>query len=451
MSVLLILVVSILGIILGKILFKRWINHLTLYCIIMGGTVYLYELKLLPYPDLIPLAWFYIITTFISFLLGILTITSGRNLFRKENPLANESLITLKIFEDDGRAVKYSLIFFSIITLLAAIQNWMVLIKMYGSIPAVILNATNIYAQSLEGEIEGTIPYISYFGYVAIFFSGIYTAYKKKYSLLTFFPFLGIILKELAVVGRAGMLFAFLEFLLTFFLFRHLLNRDSLKRFVFSKRNGIIAFTFLIMVLLSAISVVRVVRGTVEDFANRSVQLRNLKDNFILTPTVYLYLSSDPGVLSKYLQSSGTIKAEPDNTKFGQNTFLPVYSFLAKFKLGNRVSGYQKRYFVSTWTNTGTYIRELHADFGIIGTLTGAYLIGLVITWLWFRFYEKKSLIVFSLLVYFNLIVGFSFLLMVTRFLYWIMSLLILILYIPTLERLAALLKRRSELSREKV
>lgn len=449
MSILLILVISTLGIISGKIIFKKWFNHLTIYCIIMGGTVYLYELKLLPYPDLIPLAWLYIIITFISFLFGILTITSGRNVFQKDQPLSQSLLLDVPILKDGGKAVKYSLFFLSVVTLLAAIQHWIVLINMFGSIPAVLLNAAIIYTLSLYGDVEGVIPYLSYIGYVAIFFSGIYTAYKGKFTLLTFFPFVGIIIKEIAVVGRAGILFALLEFVFTFFLFRHLLTTDVAKRFKFSKTNGIFAATILLTFIIATASLIKIIRGSTETYAARSTELSQFRDNIILTPTLYLYLSSDPGVLSKYLQSKENFNSEVQLTKVGQNTFYPIYSLLAKFGLGERVPGYQKPYYLTAWTNTGTYIRELHADFGIIGTLLGAYLLGLSITFLWFKFYEKRSMIVLALLVYFNLIVGFSFLVMVTRLLYWFISLVVIILFVPILNRLSSAILSKSELSRE--
>ena len=102
MSLLLVAVISLVGIISGKFLFSKWINHLTLYCVIMGGVVFLYELKLLHYPDLIPIAWFLIISTFLSFLLGILTITSARNLSHKNQSIFKKSNISLKIFKDGG-------------------------------------------------------------------------------------------------------------------------------------------------------------------------------------------------------------------------------------------------------------------------------------------------------------------------------------------------------------
>lgn len=438
MSLLLVAAISIIGIVLGKLLFCKWINHLTLYCIIMGGLIFFYELKLLPYYDISPLAWFFIISSFLSFLLGILTIITARNSSLNDQIFAKKSDIILPIFRDDGKTLKYTLFFFSALCLFAAIQNWVVLINMFGNITSVIINAVTVYRLNGQGEIKGIIPYISYSGYIAIFFSGIYTAYKRRFSLLTFFPFIGIIIKELASVGRAGMLFALMEFLFSFFLFRHLLNDDFSQKFKFSKINAIIATTVLILFFIISSSLVKISRGSPENFTGTSRELKQLKDNIIVSPSLYLYLSSDVGVLSQYLRSEG------DGTRFGQNTFLPIYDFLAKFGAVDRPHDFQKGYYIPMWTNTGTYIRELHADFGVTGVFVGPYLIGVLITWLWFKFYEKKNLIVFAFLVFLNLIVGFSFFVMVTRLLYWFISLSIIVLLIPVLEKLATISHKKS-------
>lgn len=426
------------GILLSKFLLKKWINHLSAYCIIWSGLILLYEMKLLPYVNVIPLAWLYIFLTFITFLLGILTITTAQNLSSKNRILENESEIQLKIFADRGKVVKYSVIFFSFITLLAAIQNWMVLFKLYGSIPGIILHSNEIYHLSIHNEIKGIIPYISYAGYVAIFFSGIYTAYKKKFVIVTFLPFIGVILKEIAIVGRAGMLFALIEFLITFILFRHLLVDDKFNRFKFVYKNGFLASGVLILLFVISASFVRISRDTGEDYANTSLKLRHWKENVFITPTIYLYLSSDVGVLSKYLESGGKFNSEEVNTQFGVNTFLSVYNLLSKFGFIDRPENLQRGYYIPMWGNTGTFIRELHADFGISGILIFPYFLGLFITWLWFKFYRQKSLIIFSILVFFNIIIGFSFLVMVTRLLYWGISLVFIIFYIPFLEKLAS-------------
>lgn len=438
MIFLIIPVITIISILLGKLLFRKWFNHITLYCTIWSVSILLYELKLLPYADITLLTWFYITSSFLSFMLGVFTIISARDFSNKNQIMFKQSQISLPIFSDDGKALKYSIILFSLIALYAAYQHWSVLIKMFGSIPSVFLNANRIYRMNSEGEIKGIIPYISYFGYVAVFLSAIYTAYKKKFSFLTFLPLIAVIIKELANVGRAGMLFALLEFLLAFILFRHLLADDLTQTYKFSKKNALIAATILILFFVISSSLVRITRGSTETYTGTSRGLKQLKDNIFVSPSLYLYLSSDVGVFNQYLSFDG------EDTKFGQNTFLPVYDLLAKFGMVERPEDFQKGYFIPMWTNTGTFIRELHADFGMLGPFIGPYFIGLLITWMWFWFFEKKKLVVFAVLVYLNLIIGFSFLVMVTRLLYWFISLIILVLLLPIIEKIAESFSKKS-------
>jgi len=438
MILLLVFIISVLGIISGKIIFRMWFNHLTIYCFIWGGLVFLYELKFLPYDDIIPITWFYIISAFLAFLLGILTMISARNLFPQRKIENEKTNFRIKIFYDDGKTIKYSIIIFSIIGLYAGIQHWMILIDMFGSIQAIFLNANRIYNLNSQGKIEGIVPYISTLGYVAIFFSGIYTAYKGKFSFLSFFPFIGIIIKDLASIGRAGMLLALMQFLFSFFLFRHLLSGISKERFKFSRKNAIIAFSLLSIFLIISASFVRITRNTFESYRGTSKELRQLEDNLILSPSLYLYLSSDVGVLSKYFFSGG------EDTEFGQNTFLTLYGFFAKFGAVEKPKIFQKGYFIPMWTNTGTYIRELHADFGILGAILVPYLLGVIITWLWFKFYEEKNMLVFAILVYLYLIVGFSFLVMVTRLPSWAISLFVLLVILPVLQKIAHRLQIKS-------
>jgi len=175
-----------------------------------------------------------------------------------------------------------------------------------------------------------------------------------------------------------------------------------------------------------------------------SKELRGAKENLIISPSVYLYASSNIGVLTKYLESQG------ENTRFGEHSLHSVYLLLAKFKLVEKPLPFQKGYYIPLWTNNGTYLRELHADFGVVGVFLGPFLLGLLLTWLWFKFYEGKSLIVFALLVHFFLIVGFSFLLMVTRFYYWTIGLSIILISIPIIEYIASLRELKIKIASEK-
>ncbi len=432
MSLVLTVFFASIGIFLGKVIFKKWVNHLTIYSFIWGWLVFLYELKLLPYVDITPLTWFIVIIAYLCYLLGILTIVSINN-YKSNKPLTsylNEN-VSLPIFIDNGRTLKIFLIIFCILGFYSAIQNWLVLIEKFGSIPSVFLNANKIYRMNQNAEIKGIIPHLFAVGYVAVFFSGIYTAYNRKFTILSFIPIIIVILKELAMVGRAGMLFAILEFAFSFFLFRHLLSGN--RNFTFKKTNALIYTSILLILFITSISLIKVTRGSFENYTGTSRSLKQLEDNLILSPSLYLYLSSDVGVLSKYLSSEG------EDTKIGQHTFMPVYGILSKFGLAERPPNFQKGYYIPMWTNTATYLRELHADFGITGVVLVPFLLGLIITLLWIKFYQTKSLIIFAILVFFYLIIGFSFLVMLTRLVWFFTSLFIILISIPIIEKIALL------------
>lgn len=431
MIILITLVISFLGIIGGKFLFKQWINHLTLYCTIWGVMIILYEMMLLPYSEIIPLAWFLILTTFLSFLFGILTFTSGLNLYSNNQFITTKMPLDIKIFADGGKTVKYTLLFCSGIALFAAVQHWMVLINKFGSIPVALFNANLVRKLNISGEVKGVIPYISNFGIVAVFFAGIYTAYKGKFSLYAILPFLAVILESLAIAGRVNILFAFMEFSFTFFLFRQLLKHDSLKRYKFSRKNVIIAFTTMIIILVTIMSFVRISRVTQENYEGASKELRQLQGNLFITPSIYLYLSSCVGVLNAYLKSDG------EKTKFGENTFILFHYILSDLDLRERPPDLQKGYQIPIWTNTGTYIRELDADFGITGVFLVPYLLGLLSTLFWFKFFKHHQMISLALLVFIYLIIGFSFLMMITRLGMWSFSIVILLFMIPIVEKIA--------------
>ncbi len=431
MPFLIIGIIAFLGIILGKYLFNYWFNHLSLYCAIWGGGIIFYEMKLLPYVELIPEAWYIIGGGFLAFLLGIFTIISSRSIFQNDSKSVNQSNFEIKIMKDNGKILKYTIFLLSTLSLLSAIQNWYVLIKMFGNIPNALIHANLIYRLNVNREIHGVIPYVSALGYVAVFFAGIYSAYKGKFTLLSVYPIIGIVIKELAEVGRAGILLSFIEFFASFFLFRQVLKRIDADKYKFSRRNAIIASTFILALFVLSASFIKIVRGSYESYIGASRKLNKLEGNAIISPSIYLYMSSDVGVLSKFLYE-GT-----ETAMFGENTFLPVYSVLSKFEVLKRPSDYQRGYFIPMWTNTGTYLRELYADFGPIGVFLGPYLIGLLTTWFWFKFYERKNLLTFLFLVFFYIIVGYSFIVMVTRLSYWFISLVLLFFFIPVIEKLS--------------
>lgn len=431
MSLLLISVVSICGIILGKIILKKWFNHLALYCVIMGGVIFLYELKLIRYDEITALTWYIIIASFLSYLFGILTISSIKNLFSKEVTSETKSSLFLPIFADYGTVLKYSIFIFSLLGLIAAIQRWLVMIDMFGSIQSVLLNGKTIYDMIVRDKIKGLVPILPSFSYVAIFLAGIYAAYIGKFSFLTFFAFIGVVLKVLTYFGRAELLLVLMEFIFTFILFRYLLKSSTSSKYKFSKINASFSLLLLLGILIIGVSFIRISRNISENYQGVTSELKQLDDNFFISPSIYFYFSCDIGVLNKYFEIGD------ENSGFGENTFYFFHTFLNRIGAIEKPVFYSKGYFMPMWANTATFLKDLHTDFGIAGIFIVPYLLGVLITWLWFKFYNSNNLLIFALLVYFFLIIGFSFLLMVTKYNQWYMSLAFILIYIPIMEKLA--------------
>ena len=84
-----------------------------------------------------------------------------------------------------------------------------------------------------------------------------------------------------------------------------------------------------------------------------------------------------------------------EHPRFGENTFAPIYGILARIKVVEPPDWFQRGYNVPMWSNTATYLREIHADFGYIGLALFPYLLGLVTTFFWFKLYQNLSHYIF--------------------------------------------------------
>jgi len=389
----------------------------------------LYEVKLIRYLALTAEVWVIIAIGFTSFLFGIITLFLGRSLF---NEYQKPILITRhleSLFVKDGSIIKNTIIILSIVGLLNAIQHWIILINKFGSITSVLIQAGLVYRLRTAGEIEGVIPYLYVTSYIAIILSGIYTAYKNKITLVAILPFIAIIIKEIASFGRAGILIGFLSFTISFLLLRHALS-DKNKNLPIqkNKKNLIIALIIMFILFVGSATIIKDFRGTFESYKASSSSLNKLEKGLIISPSIYLYISSHVGVLSKYFQDPR------EKAMFGENTFQPVYNFLSKFGIVEHPNFFQRGYWIPMWTNTGTYLREIHADFGNIGLLLVPYMLGFLITFYWFKFYSNGKMIDLIILTHLFLIVALSFLVMITRTSVWFISFMSFFILIPLLE-----------------
>lgn len=422
MSILLTFIIGILSILIGKYIFKRWFNHVTIYTASWGMYIILYELKLMRYIDLSSDFWFALVITFTGFISGVITFKVSKNNFEKESDDKKEYNFDQHVlFRNDANLLKLLILVFSIIGLITALLHWYVLINKFGSMANVLIQANIIYRMRVEGELTEVVPYLYIVAYCGTFLGAVYTAYKRKITLLALLPLVAVIIKDIASIGRAGIFLGFLLFVITFFLFHYALIQQTDKNGKHSYRGVIIAFIIIAIIAIGSATAVKTIRGTMESFKTSTSALNKLQSSAIITPSIYLYFSSNVGVFSKYLES------EDEEAYFGQNTFLPIYNFLSRFDVVEHPGFYPKGYMIPMWTNSATYLRELHADFGVIGLFLIPFLLGLLTTYYWFRFYSRGNFFDFIILVYLYLIVGFSIFYMVTRSAAWVISLIILL------------------------
>jgi oligosaccharide repeat unit polymerase len=431
MSILLILFFGSLFFYGGKRLFQKALNPLSLYTIVWMFLLTFYELKLIRYDTLTLKTWIVVSFAELAVALGCLTVFTARNTFGKEIKLFSVNRkIHFSIFDDGGRTILFFTVLFSLIGILAAIQHWMVLIKEFGSIAMVLIKSAVVYRMRVQGEIKGVIPYIFSFTYVAVFLSALYAGYYNKFKLIMLLPFIAMIIKSLAEVARASMLFGIILFFLAYVIIRYVKRLDINDTTKMNRKKIILSLTIIFSLVVFSAALVKSFRGPLENYKASTRTLKNLENGFLISPSLYLYASAHVGVLNDYF------KKDDEITPFGENTFLPFYRILAKFNLVEKPSYYQKGYFIPLWTNTGTYLREIHADFGYVGLFTIPYLLGLFTTLFWFRFFEKFKYSDLVILLFLLVLITFTFLVMVTRLSYWLISLILILFTLLLIDKI---------------
>lgn len=430
MVIVLTAIIGFVSILLGKFIFRYFFNPITLYVVVWGTQIFLYELKLIRYSDLSTEAWMLIGIAFFCFLFGILFYYV---IFSREPSSVTPSSDRIPmLLENRPGVIHFLIIVFAIIGTIGALQHWMVLLRKFGSLPNVFLNAYKIYQMRMHGEIKGYIPYVTSFLFVSIFFTGMYAGHRGRFPLGGLLAFIGVVLEDIAHMGRVQMLFALLEFLIVTGVYR----MGGLGRVLrIKKMNVVLIFLFSFIFFAFFATVIKSVRAGVESYKSATLAIKKLNKDMPISPSIYLYFSSQIVVFSKYLEK------EAEVCIWGENTFLPIYNLIAKTGWIERPRFYQKGYYIPMWTNTGTYLREVHADFGYSGIFIVPFLLGFASSFCWFGYVGSKNTNYFIFLTYLLLIIGFSFLMMITRLGIWWISLFFVLISVALLNRFSLAMK----------
>jgi oligosaccharide repeat unit polymerase len=324
--------------------------------------------------------------------------------------------------ETNLKRLKTTLWSLNIITLIIALYDLYIVSKIFGGLTEAFVFGNLLYRYRVLGEgLPGSIPYSSSLVFTAALLAGNYTARVQKLTLVGILPFIIIIMIDFAIIGRADILIVGILFTSAYFLTQTYKTRGQKKIRLSPRKLGILVIAAAILV--GGAESIRSIRQVKEEIKGSTSMLKTLSTARVITPSIYLYLSSDYGVLNKYILKGG------ENTPIGGHTFLPLYRIFERLGFDVHAQAFQKWYKTPVSVNTGTYLRELHGDFGITGLLFGPYLIGVFSSIFWFRIREHGRYTDLAIAVFFYTIIGMSFFVMATRispfFFYFFVSIII--------------------------
>lgn len=419
MIILSIICLGSLGLIIGRIAFHKWFNHITFYSLIWSASLILFHWKLIDYYPIEFETWLVIIASWLFFVLGSLTISFARSSNTNKNP----TQINDFFWGEEEKLTRLNRILWvlNILSLVAAIYNLYIVSIKFGGIWNTFTLGNFLYSYRVSRGLPGGIPYVSSLVFTSALLAGNYTARIGKMTLVSVLPLLIIVIIDFTNMGRASILVASILFASAYFLtYKEIRKKNRDKR---SKLRQF-GFAFIVIVIvISGADFIRTTRQAKETFVGSTKTLEKLSEAKVITPSIYLYLTAHFGVLNKYM------KAEGENTPIGGHTFLTLYRILESLGLDVHSNTYQIWYRTPVRVNVGTYLRELHGDFGIPGLLLGPYLLGLLTSFFWYRFNEERRYLDLALLGFFYTIIGMSIFVLITRlspfFFYSIVSILV--------------------------
>jgi oligosaccharide repeat unit polymerase len=305
------------------------------------------------------------------------------------------------------KRVKTALWTLNVLSFAAAVHDLYLVSNLFGGLAKAFVLGNLLYSYRVSEGLPGSIPYVSSLVFTAALLAGNYTKRLGRLTLAAMLPAVIIFMIDFANMGRVDILIVAILFASAYFLTE---KRPTEKLQKSGHRFKKIAMVvILIAIVVGGADFIRSTRGAKEGLRGSSGALKKLNTASVITPSVYLYLSSDYAVLNQYFHYDW------ENTPFGGNSFLPLYRILEKLGLDVHASTFQKYYRTPVWTNTGTYLRELHGDFGIAGIIVGPYLLGLLASMYWFRVKLHGRYVDLAIAGFLFGIIGMSFFVMPTR------------------------------------
>jgi hypothetical protein len=416
MTITLILLCGILTVLLGRWMFGKWFNHVGLYGFTWSVSLGLFHTGLINYYSLEFETWLLIGAGWLSFTLGSATVVAARFSFgwRKRLSLAGAS-DHISVGDDDHNILYKILVVMNAIIVVDAIHEVHIAATLAGSLTNILALGNLLYKLRTSEGLPGLIPYLSSLGFIACLCAGVYTSRIRELKVVAIIPLLVVLVVSIVNMNRVNILIAGILFISGMFLNRTRAAREVRSN---SRMKSLIAIVFVAMLFLSGAELIRSNRQMVESFAGATATLRKLdtKGTGFVTPSVLMYATVHHGVFNQYLRHGG------EHPIWGNYTFAPFWRTLAKIGFDTKVNYYQPTYRTPIVANTGSYLREFHADFGIAGSILGPFAMGFFASLFWFHSIRGNKLFGVVLMSHMMVVVGLSVIALATQLGSWLAS-----------------------------
>jgi oligosaccharide repeat unit polymerase len=379
------LLAGALGVWGGREVFRQWTNPISVYVAMWVGSLILYCLDVVFYYPIHYETWIIVFASMASFVGGALIVpamhyATWTGLAQTTKSCGNITLVSV----GDVRIVLYVILGLAI---LAVAQLWYVELRFFGSVQRLFMSAESIYHQRVEQGIPGALPYVTSLTINAVFLAGVYTAMTMKVNVAAFLSLLVVAANEIAVMGRMRLIMSAFLFCCGFILTRKsLLGQKGKSTDKGARLRLALGAVSLLLILVASMEFIRITRGVVESFKESKGTAKLYQKGFLTSSTLPLYVTVHFAVLDQYFLE------DREHTMWGANSFFPLYRFAKKFGVElDLPSNYQLFYRTPQGANTGTYLREVHADFGMPGLVVYPLLLGLISSASMYRFLVKRT------------------------------------------------------------
>jgi oligosaccharide repeat unit polymerase len=351
---------SIASFLLGKLIYQRNINPVSVYAAIWCLSISGYFSGLIFYKEITTYAWFLIFIAWLSINFG----SFFGSKYNKRIEMKNIRLYNIK-------PIYIIVIASNLLSFLSFIQRYVVYKKAYGGIYGILINYNNMYLEKMHRTIEiSTIPYIGALALASAPYSFYLYHTKQKWGAVLFYANITICFMMSFIT--AGKTYAFIALSVIFGSYLYLnyyrINKLNIRKYFI--------ILLLFIVVFSIISQYRKMELSYDKYATyESKFMQSIRNYVPWASTVVNNISGPLVVFSEFVNDE-----EYKQAYLAENTLFILYSLLPRLGLTERIPYFQSNYYIPYKSNVGTYLREIYSDFNVLGVVIIPFMFAFILS-----------------------------------------------------------------------